>query len=870
VFSVDAERLNQDAPMESDSMQIRAIVEAGAAGTADLAEERLDNKASADHLDARIDRASADLPNTQSESGTSADLERDDLFDSGQNDVPFVADDGGSDGPMGALASCSTLAAHTVSPAAAPVDYTRVPVSAPVGDGISLDIPDFGPGQTLARCGLLDVTESPFLADPLGQRDSTAAITSAVEAARHYQLVAWFPPGVYLVSDTIDCAQGLYRQLGGATVADHLGPCVLRGSRQGARPLIRLKADVAAFADPTNPKPVVRLWARDPQAVDSEQASNSYNQTVTGIDFDLGGNPGAIGVYLRAAQGSGLEDSTINATGAFAGVQGGAGSGGSHVNMTVLGGQIGFDLGDAQPAPTIAGITLIDQSQTALRYSGLETLTAVGIKISVPAGTTGPAIDRSGSGSGPSRGYLSLIDSEIAFATAASSNVAIRTDQAVYLRNVYFSQAATLLNGGSTSLAGNPSGWTTVSEYALALAPPSLAGIPDVGCTGRCCSQTAPGPYQWQTMPYLNGVRGTSNIVSVLGDNAAPPVDLESRHVWDSSFPAIESAEAINVRAAPYSAAGDGIADDTDALQQAINEHDLVFLPKGYYRVSRSIVLRSNSQLIGVAPHLSVLLPSDATGTAFQNVSKPAPVLVTADDASASTVVAFIGVSTISETAGGYALQWRSGADSIFRDVNVDHPSEFGTLANPPLPALQVGRPLVVVTGNGGGKFYRFFQGRSDGVSPDYRHLLIDSTSQSLRLYQCNAEHAKANANIEIRGASNIDIFGLKSEGNYTVLWIHDSTSVAVYGYGGDATAFPLDCTYPAGYSQVTPTLFRVDDSTDVRLANLHDRGFITSSVDSLAGYGYPPDGWAMVVENTAGLESHTSPLDRPVLYRRQ
>ena len=53
----------------------------------------------------------------------------------------------------------------------------------------------------------MDVTGKPFQADPTGKTDSTRAIQAAVVFARDHQLACFFPPGTYLLSDTLTCTQ---------------------------------------------------------------------------------------------------------------------------------------------------------------------------------------------------------------------------------------------------------------------------------------------------------------------------------------------------------------------------------------------------------------------------------------------------------------------------------------------------------------------------------------------------------------------------------------------------------------------------------------------------------------------------------------
>lgn len=113
-------------------------------------------------------------------------------------------------------------------------------------------------------------------------------------------------------------------------------------------------------------------------------------QVLHGIDIEIGeGNFAACGVYHRAAQGSSVQDVTIRASDAHAGIAGGAGSGGSHIGVTVVGGQFGVNYAEAQPVSTIAGFTLINQTCAGILYCGGMAATVVGTSIMSRIGLNG-------------------------------------------------------------------------------------------------------------------------------------------------------------------------------------------------------------------------------------------------------------------------------------------------------------------------------------------------------------------------------------------------------------------------------------------------------------------------------------------------
>ena len=692
--------------------------------------------------------------------------------------------------------------------------------------------------ERAADLGFLDVTAPPFSADPTGQRDSTKALQDAINHARNHCMATYFPPGTYLVSDTLVCKQGVKerrrdRAHDPKLLAMGLGsavrslPCLLVGSRRGKqRPRIVLASNSPGYGDRTKTKRVVHFWRGSVKDPKRAQPNGSFNQMFIGIDIEIGpGNPGAVGIRHRAAQGSGVQDCRIDATHGFCGIEAAAGSGGSHANVTVIGGEIGAVLRESQPAPTVTGFTLIGQTRIALYYSGYSTLTAVGLR--VESGAAGPVIITSANAGGKDiYGQLSVIDSSIVF-RRPGSNLAFSTQTNLYLNNTYVQGAAVVAkHSDGAELQGNPEGWLRIAEYAHGIDPPNKRLV-----------------HQYTCPVYVDGKRQEGRTFPAQTEVAGPPQDLQTRHLWDDSFPGWESPGVVSVKDAPYNAVGDRVADDTVAIQRAIDENEIVFLPQGVYVVSRTLRLRPQTKLLGLHRSFSLLRPVAAEGGDLNDPANPQPVIQTADDAEGRTVLASVGLVT--GVPGAFLIHWRTGRNSIYRGVNTS--CYFTTKPTPENPVLQ--HPMVLVSGNGGGRWYNFHSDSSGSVHPDYRHIQVQGTREPLAFYQCNPEHARSGLEMELRGARNVNIYGLKGERPTPILLVRDCDHIFVSGYSG--VAIP-----PDGES-----LIRVERTPNYTIANLVDRPM---------GVRGNAKAWHALIEQPSdGKEIRTAPLERPVLYKR-
>ena len=526
------------------------------------------------------------------------------------------------------------------------------------------------PPRELPR-GVLSVVHA-FGADPTGARDSTAALQNAVTSSMRNNVTLFLPRGCYTVTETIRAVEprnGRWQPI--VIVGEE------PSSGADSAPALVLAPSTAGFTDAKTPTPVllfVTNWCLAPGVEEGvaaagcasarldrgvwESSAYQFNQALVGVDIFIGaGNRGAVGIDMNGAQGSTLENVAVYAgADALAGVAGGNGGGGSYKGVTVVGAKVGIDMRETGDAATYVTITLVNQTCAGILQGSHSTCIVTGLDLrgapllgGVVAGidaaalgvaecVTPPApyaharrrasaaardgVRGRGRGRGPGeapaaalRSSLSLVDSTIDVRGGAPCVLA---NSSLYLSTVYTAGCAVAVqSGGRAPTRAEPSatGFThfDVLAHGRSSSSSTRGGGEGGGGSGSASdSAVHPGAAWTYAFPaYVDGVRSEAGVCNITSGDSPPPRGLHARHLWSGTGTTWQRAGAKS--ALDLGARGDGVADDWSALQAAVDAHDTVYLPKGFYRLSRPLVLRRDGgALVGVGRTLSFLMPLSA------------------------------------------------------------------------------------------------------------------------------------------------------------------------------------------------------------------------------------------------------------------
>ena len=165
----------------------------------------------------------------------------------------------------------------------------------------------------------------------------------------------------------------------------------------------------------------------------------------------------------------------------------------------------------------------------------------------------------------------------------------------------------------------------------------------------------------------------------------------------------------VNIR--DYGAVGDGETDDTDAFEKAIAEHEVIYVPTGWYRLTRTLKMGPNTKLIGLHTFASQFVLSESE-PAFSGFGSPVPLLESYPGG--DNILNGIGIFTGGYNNRAVGVKWQSGATSYMNDVK--YVGGHGTMRKP-VPVTPGATPAMPA---GGFSMRGFSRAPSSPSSPVY------------------------------------------------------------------------------------------------------------------------------------------------------
>ena len=272
-------------------------------------------------------------------------------------------------------------------------------------------------------------------------------------------------------------------------------------------------------------------------------------------------------------------------------------------------------------------------------------------------------------------------------------------------------------------------------------------------------------------------------------------------------------------------AKGDGVTDDTAAVQKAIAEHPVLYIPMGRYVVSDTLKLRPDTVLIGLHPSMTQFDLPDGTA-AFQGPGTPKALLEAPEGG--QNVVTGIGLSTGGINSRAVGAMWMAGANSLMDDVRFlgghgtnaadgtrMNPYNNTHTADPDIHRRWDGQyPSLWVTNGGGGTFADIWTPSTFAQAG----LYVSDTSTPGRVYELSSEHHVRNE-VKLDRVENWELDAIQTEEERgesafaLPFEISRSKNITIANYHG----YRVVSSY-----QPFPDAIKLSESHDIHFRNVH------------------------------------------------
>lgn len=238
-----------------------------------------------------------------------------------------------------------------------------------------------------------------------------------------------------------------------------------------------------------------------------------------------------------------------------------------------------------------------------------------------------------------------------------------------------------------------------------------------------------------------------------------------------SDIPAIPPMENW-VSVAEYGAKGDGVTDDTGALQKALNQEKILYFPQGIYRVTDTLYMKRDCYLYGLSPITTQIVIVDDT-SAFAGFGTPKAILETATGGFA--YINGIGIDTAGKNPRAAGVKWMADETSYMNDVKFvgghglmfrDGRNAYGYLYNPgrtadynPDRIWDYQYSSLWITNGGGGVFKDVWSASPYAEAG----IAITNTETRGKMYAISLEHHVRNE-IKLHSVKNWSFYAMQTE----------------------------------------------------------------------------------------------------------
>lgn len=563
----------------------------------------------------------------------------------------------------------------------------------------------------------------PIKAD--GSADVSDALQEALNVAKHKESgcgILFVPEGVYKLSKTIYVPAGV-RLIG-------------YGAK---RPVFVLTKNAPGFREETSEtnKGKYLFWFisgnyRPGRPVTDANAGTFYSSLMNADIRIEDGNPNASAIRAHFAQHCSISNVTIHVGKGRAGIV----DAGNHLeNVSVFGGEYGIDTDKSAPGwPIMLLNTYFEGQRKSAILTNEGGLTIVRMKVKdVPV-----AVEIKEDA--PDRLFMEDCIFENVRRTGVILTDAGNAATQINLRNIQCKNVPVFSLERSTNEQVPGKGKTyRVTRFTFGFNADSLEDAPQIAREAE-----------------------TETIKSIIPLDASDTPMLPAMDQW------------VNIR--DLGAKGDGFSDDTPIFREAVEKYTNIYLPQGWYVVKDPLVLKQNTNLIGLHPGTTIMLTLGGN-PAFSGFGAPQAQLTTPKGG--KNIVCGIFLNADAYNYRAVNCKWMAGEGSYLYDVKFSghdknrffHNGQ--SAANPlekPMPITPETHDLILrawdnqhwslwITNGGGGTF------RDLWTANEYSSagLYVSHTETPGRIYGMSLEHHLRNEAI-FRNVANWKIYDFQFE----------------------------------------------------------------------------------------------------------